>query len=288
VTPVSDRLRDLWDFGDLETTEARLAKQLEVETDDAGRAEVLTQLARVQGLQAQFAAASRLLDEAERRAGSSTVARARIDLERGRSLRSSGEQAAAFPLFGSAYELALESGHDFIAADAAHMAAIADPEGAEAWTVRGVELAERSAAAAYWLGPLYNNLGWARLEAGDAAAALEAFERALAARERQPQRQDEIAIARYCVARSLRELGRPADAVGQAERAVAWADGSGRPDGWFHEELAEDYAALGRDDDAATHARLAIPLLEAGDPSFHGDRAAPLRELADLAEYNQR
>jgi hypothetical protein len=57
------------------------------------------------------------------------------------------------------------------------------------------------------------------------------------------------------------------------------------PDGWFHEELAEDYAALSRDGDARAHARLAIPLLEAADPSFAGDeaRTARLRELAGVA-----
>jgi tetratricopeptide (TPR) repeat protein len=227
-----------------------------------------------------------LLDDAREEAGTATVARARVDLERGRVLRSSGDPAAAFPLFCSAYELALACGQHFIAADAAHMAAVADPDGAEAWTARGIELSKRHAGAAYWLGPLYNNLGWARLDAGDPAAALDAFEHALTARERQPERQGEIAVARYCVARSLRELGRPAEAAEHAERAVAWADGSGRSDGWFHEELAEDYAALGRSDDARSHARLALPLLETADPSFDGERAARLRELAGGAGYN--
>jgi tetratricopeptide (TPR) repeat protein len=276
---VSDRLRHLWDFSDLDATSERLDEQLTRETDDPGRAEVLTQLGRIEGLRNDFAAASRHLAEAEGLAGSSVVARARIDLERGRALRSSGEPAAAFPLFVSAYELALGSGNDFIAADAAHMAALVDPLGAEPWSARGIDLAGRSAAAAYWLGPLYNNLGWARLEAADAAGARDAFERALAARERQPDRQEEIAIARYALARSLRELGNPSEAAAEAERAVSWAEENGTPDGWFYEELAEDYAALGRDADARRVARLAIPLLESADPSYDGDRAARLAEL---------
>jgi tetratricopeptide (TPR) repeat protein len=276
---VSDRLRHLWDFSDLDASGTRLEEQLTRETDDAGRAEVLTQVARVEGLRGDFGAASRHLAEAERLAGSSVVARARIDLERGRALRSSGEPAAAFPLFVSAYELALGSGNDFIAADAAHMAALVDPSGAEPWSARGIDLAARSADAAYWLGPLSNNLGWARLEARDAAGAHEAFGRALAARERQPDRQEEIAIARYALARSLRELGRPSEAAAEVERAVAWAEKNGTPDGWFYEELAEDYAALARDDDARRAAQLAIPLLEAADPSFDGDRAARLAKL---------
>lgn len=258
----------------------RLTEELERETDDPGRSEVLTQLARVETLRGDFGAAARKLTDAEQLAGSSVVARARIDLESGRSLRSSGEPGAAFPLFVSAYELAVESGYPFIAADAAHMAALVDPDGAEPWTRRGIEVAEREPTASYWLGPLYNNVGWSRLDAGDAVGAHDAFEKALAAREREPQRQEEIAVARYAVARSLRALGRAAEAAGQAERAVVWADGDRKPDGWFHEELAEDYAALGRTEDARRHARLAIPLLDAADPSFEGERAERLAELA--------
>ncbi len=66
------------------------------------------------------------------------------------------------------------------------------------------------------------------------------------------------------------------------ERAVAWADEQNAPDGWFHEELAEEYAAAGRSDDARAQAQLAIPLLEADDPSFADDaeRSQRLRELA--------
>ena len=47
---VTDRLRSLWDFDDLDATERRFRAQLAVETNGAGRAEVLTQLARVEGL----------------------------------------------------------------------------------------------------------------------------------------------------------------------------------------------------------------------------------------------
>ena len=49
-----DRLRPLWDFDDLDATEARLTAQLGAESGDEGRAEVLTQLARVAGLRDDF------------------------------------------------------------------------------------------------------------------------------------------------------------------------------------------------------------------------------------------
>jgi tetratricopeptide (TPR) repeat protein len=48
------------------------------------------------------------------------------------------------------------------------------------------------------------------------------------------------------------------------------------------EELAEDYAALGREDEAREQAELALPLLLEADPSLEGDNArlARLRSLA--------
>src|SRR4029077_8277707 len=116
----TDRLRPLWDFDDLDASETRLRAQLDDETTDAGRAEVLTQLARVQGLRGSFDAGDRLLDEAVPLAGDDAVALARIDLERGRVRRSNGDPEAARPLFDAAFALSLDTGQTFIAADAAH------------------------------------------------------------------------------------------------------------------------------------------------------------------------
>jgi tetratricopeptide (TPR) repeat protein len=282
---VGDRLRPLWDFDDLDASERRFRTLLEDQGSNAGRAEVLTQLARVEGLRGRFAEADGLLDQAEDLAGGSRLARARVALERGRVRRSAGDTAAALPLFESAWALTSKAREDFVAADAAHMAALAapDPDAMRAWTARGLELAESSSEAAYWAGPLLNNLGWACFEAGEYAEALDAFERALAARERAGD-QARTEIARYAVGKTLRALGRPAEAAAHLEQAVAWSETAGRPDGWFHEELAEDYAALGRHDEAREQARLALPLLEADDPSFTADpeRASRLRVVAGV------
>jgi tetratricopeptide (TPR) repeat protein len=282
---VDDRLRPLWDFDDLDTSEARLRAQLEAEASDEGRAEVLTQLARVAGLRGDFESGDGLLDEAVALAGQSDVALARVELERGRVRRSSGDTAAALPLFESAFSRALEAGQDFIAADAAHMAALAAPdrEGFVRWTERGIELAEQRAGAAYWLGSLLNNLGWEHYEAGELEPALDAFERALQARERDPENAAAIEIASYAVGKALRGLGRAQEAVPLLEQAVESATRRGVRDGWLREELAEDYDAVGRRDDARKQARLAIPLLEAADPSFAEDAERKAR-LSALAE----
>ena len=281
---MGDRLRSLWDFADLGGSEQRLRAALEDEPSDEGRAEVLTQLARVEGLRGDFEAGERLVDEAGALVPEGGVAAARVDLERGRLRRSSGDPAAAFPLFESAFEAACGAGAWFIAADAAHMAALAASgrEGFVEWAQRGIELGEEHGEASYWAGPLLNNLGWEYYEAGELELALEAFERALQARGREPDKEEPIALARYAVGKALRALGRSEEAIPLLEQAVAWATGQGTPDGWYHEELALEYEAVGRPDDAAEQARLAIPLLEAADPSFADDaeRTERLRELA--------
>ena len=200
---MGDRLRPLWDFDDLEASRERFLAQLAEETTDAGRGEVLTQLARVEGLRDGFERCDELLDEAEAVGGVT----ARSLLERGRRERSSGREGAGLAEFQRAFDLAQASGDDVLAADAAHMLALVDD--AEGWTARGIEIAGASddAGARYWLGPLYNNIGWTRFEAGDHAGALEAFELALAARERDDPRETALQHARDAVNEARRALG---------------------------------------------------------------------------------
>jgi Tfp pilus assembly protein PilF len=273
---MGDRLRPLWDFDDLDTSEARFRAQLDKETTDAGRAEVLSQLARVEGLRGNYEQCDVLLEEAEQLDG----ATARVLLERGRRARSSGRPGAGQAEFEQAFEIARVGGEDVLAADAAHMIAIVDDM--EAWTARGVEIAAASddPGVRYWLGPLYNNVGWSRYEAGDADGALEAFELALASRERDDPRPYPLAIARYAVGQALRATGRVDEAAALLEQCVAWAAEAGVEDEYFHEELAEDYAALDRYAEAAEQAQRALALISREDDPSRAER------LAELASGN--
>lgn len=196
--PLIDPLRPYWDFDDLDATEARFR---------ALRDEALTQLARVEGLRENYAAGDRLLDEV---AGEEPRVRIRVDLERGRLRRSGGDPASALPFFERAFAAAVEAGEDWLAGDAAHMAALAAPDrdGFAAWTRRGLELAERSEAASYWAGPLLNNLGWEHYDAEEYEQALDAFERALQVRERDPGNPAAIEVAREAVDEAKKALGR--------------------------------------------------------------------------------
>ena len=195
---MTDPLRPYWDFDDLDATEARFRDL---------RAEALTQLARVQGLREDYASGERLLDEVTEQ---SPRVRIRVDLERGRLRRSAGDKDAALPFFQRAFTAAVTAGEDWLAGDAAHMAALAAPDraGFVAWTNQGLELARVSEAAAYWEGPLLNNLGWEHFDAEEYEQALELFEQALAVRERDPGNPAAIDHAREAVAEARKALGR--------------------------------------------------------------------------------
>lgn len=214
---MGDRLRPLWDFNDLDVSTSRFREALDSERDDIGRAEVLTQLARVEGLRDDFDAGDALLDEADQLAGNEPVVQTRVALERGRLRNSGGSPEHAMPLFLAAYEQALGAGEEFLAVDAAHMLAIAGPdfETRLGWTQRGIELAERSAdpEVTGWLGSLYNNAGWDCFDAGDYETALDWFERALVERERRPDQPDRIVHAREAVETARAALAGPEPAA---------------------------------------------------------------------------
>jgi tetratricopeptide (TPR) repeat protein len=201
-----DRLRPLWDFEDVGATESRLGAQLEREGSRAGRAEVLTQLARVHSLRDEFDECDALLQQAEALAGDDGLVRVRVDLERGRKLRSSGDGMAAAPLFESAFARASQLAEYWFAGDAAHMVAISVPEKMVEWTDRGLALAEAEPDAAYWAGPLLNNLGWHYYDAGHYERALEVFERALEVRRRDPENPQAITWAEEAVAEARKAL----------------------------------------------------------------------------------
>jgi tetratricopeptide (TPR) repeat protein len=269
-----DRLRPLWDFSDIDASERRLREALAAEVTDGGRAEVLTQLARIEGLRGRFEDGHRFLHEAELLGGDHDVVVARVLLERGRMLRLAGDLGTALPLFEKAYDLALCAGQNFIAADAAHMAALAGDM--IAWTTRGLELAQRSSAAEPWYAMLPNNLGWWYLARHEYENALDAYQRSLEAHERESKRPYFREVARCGVAKALRGLGRSDEAAALVEQAVAWADSVGRPDRGFHEELAAVLRDLGKDDEAdeqERRARLAGP----GQYAIFHDRKPPPR-----------
>jgi tetratricopeptide (TPR) repeat protein len=259
-----DRLRPLLDVDDLDGSEARLREALRGEVTDEGQAEVLTQLARVASFREEFDLAHSLVDQADRLADPSGVAHTRVVLERGRIMRRQGDTVAALLLFEQAYEAALASGDHYIAGDAAHMCALAGDT--VFWTERGLALAERYEAASYWRGTLFINLGRWQWNEGATAEALTSFEAALEAREQEPRTPFLREFARFGVARSLRALGRSAEAIPLLEQVVAWAaesDFTGPEVEGFNAELVAAYRDFGQDRE-----------LRSEDPGSQGSSAA--------------
>ncbi len=247
------RFDDLWDFDDPAGTERRF-RELLPEVDAASDASVAlqlrTQIARALSLQRRFDEAHSLLDSLATSLGDAApIVRVRWLLERGRTLNSSGSPKEARPLFEEAWERAPDAGLDWLAVDAAHMVAIvAESDEALRWNETALDLARSSEdpRARKWRGSLLNNLGWTWHDRGDHLQALRLFEEALVVRyEEGTERQ--VDIARWCVARCLRSLGRLEDALAAQQALLADMEKAGRAhDGYVYEELGECTLALGR------------------------------------------
>jgi tetratricopeptide (TPR) repeat protein len=248
-----------WDYDQPAESERRfreLLPQAEASGDPGYHAELLTQIARAEGLQRKFTSAHATLDAAaELIGGAGGRPRVRYLLERGRAFNSAGSPGQARPLFLEAWDLARALHEDFYAVDAAHMLGIVEPPAQKlAWERRALELAEASdqPRARGWLGSLYNNMGWSYHALGQHAQALDCFERALAAREAAGAI-GPIRIARWCVGRGLRALGRHAEALALQRALAAELTSDAQADGYVEEELGECLLALGQAEQARPH-----------------------------------
>lgn len=286
-TKLPDFVR-LWDFDHVDSTEARFRELLpaaRASGDADYLSQLLTQLARTQGLQGRFEEAHRTLDAADSLIRPQMHrARVRSLLERGRTLNSSDHPDRARPLFVQAWDLARTTGEENLAVDAAHMVAIVDPpDSALVWNHRAIAYAEaaKDSAAKNWLGSLYNNQGWCLHDRGDYTEALEIFRRAWDWRKARSQAK-ETRIAAWCVGRALRSLGRLDEALSlQQQLRVEW-DASGEPaDGYVYEEMAECLHALGRTEEARPWFARSFASLSK-DSWLVDHEATRLQRLADL------
>ena len=264
----SDDLPDFdawWDYDHPDETEARFRDLLpQAKANPAYHAELLTQIARTQGLQRRFEDAHQTLDRVKSMLSPEMKrAKVRYLLERGRVFNSSRQKALALPLFQKAWQEAGEIGEDFFAVDAAHMLAIAaPPEEALRWNLDALALAEKSEKprARKWLGSLYNNIGWTYHDRGDFAQALEFFEKAQAWREEQGQ-EKETRIARWCVARALRSLERIDQAYQIQRELLAEYQALDEQPGYVNEELGECLLLMDRAEDARPYFQQAYEIL---------------------------
>ena len=255
----------LWDYSDPHKTETKFREILiQIPESNPAYLELLTQIARTQGLQQKFDKAHQTLDQVERRLGDyATRAKIRYYLERGRVFNSSGHPAEARPFFEQALDMAKELLEDFYAVDALHMLAIvAPPASSLDLNLLAIQFAESSdqEKARGWLGSLYNNTGWSYHELGDYESALDMFQKAEAVR-RLKGSVNEIRIAQWCVGRSLRSLKRVEEALSKQITLKAEYEAAGESDGHVLEELGECLLALDRAQEAQPYFAKAHELL---------------------------
>src|SRR5512147_2592778 len=273
---------EFWEYDNPAASEQRFRAALG--SGDRNRdLELQTQIARTYSLRRQFDEAHRLLDQMQPALADSTArVRSRYLLERGRTLRSAGDKAAAQPLFLQAYEVARGATETGLAVDAAHMLALVTPsDEAARWTDTGVKLARASndPKALALLPALLNNHAWNLHDAGRFDDALPVFVEAETA-WRSTGKQPQGRIATWSVARCLRSLKRYDEALVLKRRLEAEWIASGGSDGYVFEEIAENLDALGRPDEARPY--FAQAARELGrDPDFSRNESARLQRLID-------
>ncbi|MWV42099.1 hypothetical protein GRF59_00515 [Paenibacillus sp. HJL G12] len=211
------------------------------------------------------------------------TARVRYLLERGRVFNSSSQQEQANPVFHEAWELGLQCGEDDYAVDAAHMLGIAEstPEKRMEWNLKALAHAEAHPQAGRWLGSLYNNIGWAKVEAGELEEALDLFERAYEFRKGQGNPVT-IFIAKWSIAKVMRLLNRVEQALNIQEELLKETEQGFEPDGYLYEELGECLLALARNEEAKPYFAKAYELLSRDSwlVEHEQERVARLKELA--------
>jgi len=253
---------ELWDFSNPSLSEERFLDAMSGANPD----EILilkTQVARTYGLRKDFEKARSILAAVEGENGSNEEVRARYWLELGRCLSSVTHGAdsqtveakeEALAAYTKAFEIANAAKLDYLAIDALHMKAIADPERDIFWTTMALEYLESSeqAEAKKWEGSLRNNLGYALYQAGKLEMALMQFEKALALREGSGT-PTQVRVAKWMVAWTLRTLGRLDEALAmQLELESEW-DVEGKPSPYVFEELEHIYRALGDEENAGSY-----------------------------------
>lgn len=289
IVDYSEILDRLWDFDAPGTSDGRFrAEQARHPAGSREALEAWTQVARALGLQRKFADADRVLDAVEASLPRAPArVRVRSLLERGRLRNSSGDRAAAVPLFVAAIAASGDDrlpGAGYYRIDALHMLGIAAPDDAAlAWNLKALDEAEKASDARSrgWRASLLNNLGWTLQERGDYPQALAYWQRALVLREAEGDVK-KTRIARWTVARGLRSLGRLGEAETIQRALASELDAAGAPQGYVFEELAEIAVARGDPRAAQSWAAKAYALLGT-DADLRAHEPARLERLARLA-----
>jgi len=251
----------LWDYSNPVQTEIKFREVLkQIPETESAHLELLTQIARTQGLQRKFDEAHETLNQVEKELKEESKVKVRYLLERGRVFNSSKHPDKAKPFFEEAFELAKKLKEDNYAVDAIHMLAIvADPADSLNLNLQAIAYAESSPdeKARDWLGSLYNNTGWSYHDTGDYESALKIFEKAEAFRRLALSRVEvskndasRLRIATWAVARCLRSMNRIEESLSKQMGLLKEFESVGETDGYVFEEIGECLLLLNRNEEA--------------------------------------
>lgn len=259
-------LSTLWDFNNPELSEERFRAALA--SASADEALILqTQIARSYGLRGDFAQAQQILSTIEPSVqNASAEAEVRYYLELGRTYSSATHtpesqtpevKELARSAYLRAFELAQEAKLDSLAIDALHMMVFVDtePEAQVEWNRKAIGFMQSSSQpdAQKWDGSLHNNTGYALHLLGRYDDAIAEFKLALAAHERGGNPQN-IRVAHWMIAWTLRALGHLDEAIEIQLRLEREWDEAGKPDPYVFEELELLYQALNDQEKAEFYA----------------------------------
>jgi tetratricopeptide (TPR) repeat protein len=184
-----------------------------------------------------------------------------------------------------AWERGQRTDADVYTVDAAHMIAIVE-KGEEAleWNLKAIDYAKASGQprARNWLASLYNNTAWTLHDKGEYERALRLFQDAVAFREEQGN-EETLRIARWCVGRCLRSLGRNDEAFEIMQALLIEAEAAGADTGYTHEELGELLLLEGETDEARDHFAEAYAVLSQ-DPWLMENEAERMERMRQLGK----
>lgn len=247
------KIDPLWDFDDLTATKDRFDAALAAASAPQDQIICLTQLARIAGLEGDFTQGEALLDQA-RAIGASDMNRARITLEKARLALAEGRDALAATGFHQAATQARAAGVLDVALDALTEQAKGAPTAVARAIVDQAEiLTQNTPALRVWLGALYQHMGWSLIEDGDLNSALDMFQRDHALQRSLGQTAERLTAGLH-IARTLRLLGRYAEASEQLQRLVVEQGPQGAGLGEVFEERAELAHVRGNADEARQYA----------------------------------
>lgn len=280
----------IWNFNKPAQTEAEFKQILPLATKSEDldyKLQLLTQIARTQGLQRNFEEAHKTLDGVESLISKATpVAEIRYNLERGRVFNSSKKKEMALPLFKKSFDLAVAHKEDNLAVDAAHMVAIAETDATKImeWNLKALKLSEdsKNQKTQDWQGSLYNNIGWTYHDSGKFTEALDMFTKALAYRQKKGEASS-IRIAQWCVARAYRSLNKLDESLQLQKSLEDEFNKLPDKDGYVFEELGELYLLKKNNDKAKKYFALAYHEFSK-DEGFKANDAKRLARLKELGQ----